>query len=129
MGMVVVAFLAANAACPSVTTIRSTFKRSRSVASSGALKFLIRKSVLDGDILSLNPSKLAQLLPERLHEHRHTRSSARIQETYVRNFSCLLRFSECTYGEKEKRDYREEFFIHGSSCPPCIRNGYATKRR
>jgi hypothetical protein len=90
---------------------------------------LICKSVLDGDILALNSSKLAQLLPERLHEHRHTRSSARIQETYARNFSCLLRFSECTYGEKEKRDYREEFFIHGSSCPPCIRNGYATKRR
>ena len=37
---------------------------------------LLGKPVLDGDILSLNPSKLAQLLPERLHEDRATRSSA-----------------------------------------------------
>jgi hypothetical protein len=52
---------------------------------------LLGKSVLDGDILSLNPSKLAQLLPERLHEDRTTRSSACIQVTYARNFRCLLR--------------------------------------
>ena len=37
---------------------------------------LLGKSVLDGDILSLDPSKLAQLLPERLQEDRDTGSSA-----------------------------------------------------
>jgi hypothetical protein len=52
---------------------------------------LLGKSVLDGDILSLNPSKLAQLLPERLQEDRDTRSSAIIQETYAEDFSWLLR--------------------------------------
>ena len=48
---------------------------------------LLGKSVLDGDIFSLNPSKLAQLLPKRLHEDRATGSSAIIQETYAEDFS------------------------------------------
>ena len=52
---------------------------------------MLGKSVLDGDILSLNPAKLAQLLPERLHEDRATGSSAFIQETDAEDFPCLLR--------------------------------------
>ena len=52
---------------------------------------LLGKPVLDGDIFSLNPSKLAQLLPERLQEDRATRSSTWIQETYAEDFPCLLR--------------------------------------
>ena len=77
IGMVVVAFLAANAAGVDVTTIRSTLRRTKSAASSGRRSgFCLGKPVLDGDILSLNPSKLAQLLPERLHEDRATGSSA-----------------------------------------------------
>ncbi len=47
---------------------------------------LLCKSVLDGNILSLNPSKLAQLLQKRLHEDRNTRSSASIQETDAEDF-------------------------------------------
>ena len=54
---------------------------------------LLAKSVLDGEILSLNPSKLAHLLPERLQEDRATGSSAWIQETYAKDFPCLLRLS------------------------------------
>jgi hypothetical protein len=65
MGMVVVAFFAAAADCTPATTIRST--------------------------LSLDPSKLAQLMSERLDEHRHTRSSTWIQETDAKDFPCLLR--------------------------------------
>ena len=38
--------------------------------------FALSKPVLDSDIFSLNPSKLAQLLPERVHENRATGSSA-----------------------------------------------------
>jgi hypothetical protein len=56
---------------------------------------LLGKSVLDGDILSLDPSKLAQLLPERVHENRATRSSASIQETYAEDFRWLLRPGHC----------------------------------
>jgi hypothetical protein len=52
---------------------------------------LLGEPVLDGDILSLNPSKLAQFLPERLQEDRDTGSSAIIQETYAGDFPCLLR--------------------------------------
>ena len=59
-----------------------------------ALRLLLGKPVLDGDILSLDPSKLAQLLPERLHEDRATGSSAWIQETYAGDFPCLLRLGE-----------------------------------
>ena len=76
MGMVVVAFLAANAGGVPEATIRSTLRRTKSAASSGRRSFLLGKSVLDGDILSLDPAKLAQLLPERLHEDRATGSSA-----------------------------------------------------
>src|SRR5262245_65294911 len=79
--------------------------------------FVLSKPVLDGDILSLNPSKLAQLLPERLQEDRATGGSAIIQETYARDFPCLLRLGECTYGEQEKRDYPEESLIHGLYLP------------
>ena len=92
MGMVVVALFAANAVGRPVTTIRSTLRRTKSAASSGRRSdFCLRKSVLDGDILSLDPAKLAQLLPERLQEDRATGSSAIIQETYAGDFPCLLR--------------------------------------
>jgi hypothetical protein len=55
---------------------------------------LLSKPILDGDILSLNLSKLAQLLPKRLQEDRDTGSSAIIQETYAGDFSCLLRLGK-----------------------------------
>ena len=56
-----------------------------------ALILLLGKAVLDGDILSLYPSKLAQLLPEHVHEHRAAGSITWIQETYAGNFPRLLR--------------------------------------
>jgi hypothetical protein len=52
---------------------------------------LLGKPVLDGNIPSLNPSKLAQLLPERLQEDRDTGSRTIIQESYAEDFPCLLR--------------------------------------
>jgi hypothetical protein len=52
---------------------------------------LLGKPILDGDILSLNPSKLAQLLSERVQEDRATGSSAIFQITDAGNFRCLLR--------------------------------------
>ena len=91
MGMVVVAFFAANADGDAVTTIRSTLRRTRSAASSGSRSFFLCKSVLDSDIFSLNPSKLVQLLPEPFQEDRDTRSSAWIQKTYPEEFPWLLR--------------------------------------
>jgi hypothetical protein len=47
---------------------------------------LLAKPVLDSDILSLNPTKLAQLLPKRLQEYRATGGSASIQVTYAGDF-------------------------------------------
>ena len=44
-------------------------------------------------VLSLNPSKLGQLLPERLQEDRATGSSAWIQETDAKDFPWLLRLA------------------------------------
>jgi hypothetical protein len=41
-----------------------------------AFILLLGKSVLDGDILSLDPSKLAYLLPERLQADLNTGSSS-----------------------------------------------------
>ena len=92
MGMVVVAFFAANAGrvpCDHDQINLKTNQVRRKLRQ--ALSLLLGKPVLDGDILSLNPSKLAQLLPERLQEDRATGSSACIQETYAEDFPCLLR--------------------------------------
>jgi hypothetical protein len=83
MGMVLVALFAANPGGSPVVTIRSTLRRTKSAASSG----LLGKPILDGDILSLNPSKLAHLLRERLQEDRAAGRSAWIQETYAGRLS------------------------------------------
>jgi hypothetical protein len=64
---------------------------------------LLGKSVLNGDILSLNPTELAQLLPKHVHEHSHTRSSAWIQETDTKDFSRLLRLGEKNIKQKDSK--------------------------
>jgi hypothetical protein len=71
------------------------------------------KPVLDGEILSFNPAKLAQLLPERRHEDRAAGSSAWIQITYADDFPCLLRVGgrakRKEHGAKSKD---RDFFLH-----------------
>jgi hypothetical protein len=90
--VVVVAFLAANAGSVDATTIRSTLRRTNSAASSGRRScFCSANRYSKADILSLNPSKLAQLLAERLHKDRAARSGACIEETDAENLPCLLR--------------------------------------
>jgi hypothetical protein len=64
---------------------------------------LLGKSILNGDILSLNPPKLAQLLAERLQKSCHTRSSASIQKTYAEDFSRLLR--ACPRPDQREREH------------------------
>jgi hypothetical protein len=91
MGMVVVVFFAANDVGPPWVTIRSTFRRTRSAASSGSRSSFCSANRYSMVILSFNPSKLAQLLPKRVQEDRDTRSSAIIQVTYAKEFSRLLR--------------------------------------
>ena len=89
MGMVVVAFLATSAGGPDETTIKSTLRRTRSAASSGsALILLLGKSILDGDIFSLNPAKLAQLLPEPVQEDGVAGSCAWLQVSDAEDFPC-----------------------------------------
>ena len=71
MGMVVVAFLRRQrrrSSCGHDQINLKTNQVRRKLRQ--AVSFSLRKSILDGDILSFNPSKLAQLLPERLHEDR-----------------------------------------------------------
>jgi hypothetical protein len=77
----------------SVAKIRSTLKANqvRRKLRQAFSAFVLSKSIFDCEILSLNPSKLAQLLPERVHEDRATGSSACIEETYAKNFPWLLR--------------------------------------
>ena len=92
MGIVAVALLAANAGgrdCDHNQINLKTNQVRRKLRQ--ALRFLLGKSILEGDALSLNPSKLAHLLPERLQEDRATGSSASIQDTYAEDFPCLLR--------------------------------------
>src|SRR5262247_921738 len=58
--------------------------------------------ILDGNVLSFNPSKLAQLLPECLQADRATGSSGILQETYAGDFPCLLRV--CPHPAHRERD-------------------------
>ena len=92
MGMVVVAFLAAKAAVPSMRprSIDLETNKVRRMLRQTVI-FLLGKPVLGGNILSLDPSKLAHLLPERLQEDRDTGSIAWIQESYAEDFFWLLR--------------------------------------
>ena len=118
MGMVVVAFFAANAGgvpCDHDQINLKTNQVRRKLRQ--ALRLLLGKSVLDGDILSLNPSKLAQLLPERVHEDRATGSSACIQETYAEDFPCLLRVERNTQSAKSMAQrVRTVIFFFMSFC-------------
>jgi hypothetical protein len=81
---------------------------------------LLAESVLESDILPLNPSKLAQLLVERIDEHRHAGSSALIQETYAESFSLLLRLDERTKCKQHGANRVENQFGSASvvCCPP-----------
>ena len=106
MGMFVVAFLAADVAGVPEVTIRSTLSRTKSDASSGKRSsFSLCESILDGDVLSFNPAKLAQLLPERVQADRDIGSSAIIEEPDAENFSRLLRLG----GRAQRKDYRAEY--------------------
>jgi hypothetical protein len=51
---------------------------------------LFGEPVLKNEILSLDPSELAQLLPERVQEDRATGNSAWIKVTYAEDFPRLL---------------------------------------
>src|SRR5439155_25191604 len=83
---------------------------------SQALILLYGKPVLDGDILSLNPAKLTQLLPKRLHEDRAAGSSAIIQESYAEDFPCLLRVGWKTKSREQSTDPKtKDFCSHGAS--------------
>jgi len=68
---------------------------------------LLGKSVLDIEILSLNPSKLAHLLPERLRKDRATGSGAPIQKTDAEDFSGLLRLGPDPTGRQNHKDRNE----------------------
>jgi hypothetical protein len=52
---------------------------------------LIGKPILDGDVLSFDPSKIAHFLPERFQETNASRSTGYSEESYAGNFFCLLR--------------------------------------
>jgi hypothetical protein len=74
---------------------------------------LLVKSVLDGDIFPLDPAMCAQLLSERVYEHRHTGSSACIQETYAKDFSRLLRLpGTAKRKEHDAKSKDGDFFLH-----------------
>ena len=127
MGMVVVAFFAANAgwlSCDHDQINLKTNQVRRKLRQ--ALILLLGKPVLDGDIFSLNPSKLAQLLPERLHEDRATGSSACIQETYAEDFPCLLRVGGSAKRQKHSAKSKDrDFFLH-VFCPVSIHSSLNT---
>jgi hypothetical protein len=74
---------------------------------------LLSKPILDGDVFSFKPSKLAQLLPKRLQEDRATGSSAIIQETYTGDFTWLLRLGrKADRKEHDAKSKNDDFSLH-----------------
>src|SRR5689334_6836282 len=88
-----------------------------------AIIFSVCKSVLDCYVLSLDPSEVAELLPERFQEHRHAGTGAVIQKTDARDFLRLLRYRGSAKRKEQretKRDYffLRQFFSHTSRLSP-----------
>ena len=114
MGMVVVAFFAANASVLPETTIRSTLRRTRSAASSGRRSFFCSANRYSMVIFfpSIHPSLLSSCRNASTRTA-HTRSSACIQETDAEDFPCLLRVGgrakRKEHGAKSKD---RDFFLH-----------------
>ena len=73
--------------------------------------FVLCKSVLDGDILSLDPSKLAEFLSQRFPRDGTTGSSARIQDADAEDFPCLLRLNGSAKGKKQGAKLKILFLI------------------
>ena len=79
---------------PPETIIRSTFSRTQVRGKiRKPIKSSLGESVLEGEILSLDPAKLVHLLPERLQEGCVAGSTAIIQETDAKDFLWLLRLN------------------------------------
>jgi len=66
---------------------------------------LLGKPILDGDVFSFNPSKLAQLLPKRLQADLATGSSTIIQETNAEDFS---RLRVGYHSNSKQRHYKQD---------------------
>jgi hypothetical protein len=116
MGMVLVALFASNGVDPPEATIRSTLDEpAPPQAHAHPQAFVLSKPILDGEILPLDPPKLAHFLTERLHQHRATRSSAWIQKTYAGDFCRLLRVGKMDAGE-DKANQQKSSSIH----PPIL---------
>src|SRR5205085_351157 len=78
-----------------------------------ALTLLLGKSVLDGEILSLNPSKLAHFLQERVHEDRAAGRTREIQVTDAEDFSRLLRLNQrAKRKEHHAKSKDDDFSLH-----------------
>jgi hypothetical protein len=107
-GMVLVAPFAANGVVPLKGHNQISLKTNQVRRKlRQALILLLGEPILYGEILSFNPSKLAQLLPERVQEDCDTGSSAIIQETYAGDFPCLLRLSQSPTEDKCENDSQD----------------------
>ena len=91
MGIVSVAFLAAVTPCVPNDTMRSTLSRTSSAAKVGQpVDPTLRISIVDDNILALNPPELAQPLPERVEQGRPIGRGRQPKKTYPRHLSRLL---------------------------------------
>src|SRR5215813_13443628 len=88
-----------------------------------ALILLLGKPVLDGDVFSFNPSKLAQLLLERVHKDPHTSSSAIIQEPDAGKFPYLLHVGKRNICQKKSCQQPEsDSLLHVFFLGSCLKS-------
>jgi hypothetical protein len=73
---------------------------------------LLSKPILDGNVFSFDPSKLAQLLPERIQEDRATGRSAIIQDADAEDFARLRRGRRAKRKEHRANDKAASFIPH-----------------
>ena len=127
MGMVVVAFFAANGVGPPETTIRSTFRRTRSAASSGRRSGFCSANRYSMVIFfpSIHPSLLSSCR-NASKRTAHTGSSAIIQETYAGDFPCLLRLGGNAKRKEHGAKSKDRDFCLHVFCPVSIHSSLDT---
>jgi hypothetical protein len=70
---------------------------------------LLGKSVLDADVLSLDPAKLGHFLPERRQQTRDTGSATCVEKAYAEDFPRLLCLDGTAKGEHREEDRCDAF--------------------
>src|SRR5215813_1913126 len=116
MGIALLAFFAAAGPLRSHDEINIKMNELRGKLGQ-ALLLLFCKTILETDILAFHPSKLIQLLPQRINQNRATGLGGDVQITEAKHFSGLLRLDRTAKRKGQNtKDKDSDFSFHVFPC-------------